>query len=251
VPVTLDGQGGDELFLGYQWYNSAVLRDMLAKGRLLAALRHYLLTSRRSSAGYIRQFIELLYLQTSVLRGLHLGHRGRQWLKRPFLRSQSMLGRLANLRMPVDLLKMQIHQIYSAPLPGLLRYEDRSSMAFAVESRLPMLDYRLVELAISLPWQYKNREGWTKYVLRQAVSELLPQPVVWRRNKFGFFAPQQEWMAMMNGQIGDLLRQDLACSAIVDVGRVRRDFAAGKIGQKVLWRFFNLEHWMRMFSVQI
>jgi asparagine synthase (glutamine-hydrolysing) len=60
-------------------------------------------------------------------------------------------------------------------LPQLLRYEDRNSMAFSIESRVPFLDYRLVEFISSLPSSMKIRHDWTKWVLRQAMAEVLPE----------------------------------------------------------------------------
>src|SRR5947207_6334191 len=71
-------------------------------------------------------------------------------------------------------------------LPALLRYEDRLSMAFSIESRVPFLDHRLVELAFALPDRVKRRAGWSKYGLRRAVDGVLPRSVVWRRDKKGF-----------------------------------------------------------------
>ena len=59
-------------------------------------------------------------------------------------------------------------------LPALLRYEDRLSMAFSIESRVPFLDHRLVELAFALPDQVKRSAGWSKYGLRRALDGLLP-----------------------------------------------------------------------------
>jgi len=74
-----------------------------------------------------------------------------------------------------------------------LRYEDRNSMAFSIESRVPFLDHRFVEFVLSLPDEWKFRNGWSKYVQRRALEGLLPHEVVWRKDKLGFVTPQNEW----------------------------------------------------------
>src|SRR6185437_4774710 len=78
-------------------------------------------------------------------------------------------------------------------LPELLRYEDRSSMAFSIESRVPFLDHPLVEFVLSLLTAYKIHAGWSKFVERRAGDDLVPSEIVWRRDKLGFATPQQTW----------------------------------------------------------
>src|SRR5205085_9557392 len=80
-------------------------------------------------------------------------------------------------------------------LPGLLHVEDRTSMAWGLESRVPLLDYRLVELALRIPAPLKLRELETKRILRRAVADLLPPLVAQRRDKKGFPTPIDRWFA--------------------------------------------------------
>lgn len=79
-------------------------------------------------------------------------------------------------------------------VPSLLRYEDRNSMAWSIESRVPFLDYRLVEFALSLPVEHKLRGGRTKAVLRAGLRGIVPDRVLERRDKMGFVTPQSRWM---------------------------------------------------------
>lgn len=83
-------------------------------------------------------------------------------------------------------------------LPHLLRGEDRNSMAHSIEARVPFTDYRLVDYVFSIPGIYKIRHGWTKWLLRLAVEDILPPDIVWRTDKLGFATPawaskQDEW----------------------------------------------------------
>ena len=79
-------------------------------------------------------------------------------------------------------------------IPQLLRYEDKNSMRWSIESRVPFLDYRLVELAMSLPSGYKIRKGTTKYILRKAMKGLVSDRILERKDKIGFAAPDEDWL---------------------------------------------------------
>jgi len=79
-------------------------------------------------------------------------------------------------------------------LKELLRYADRNSMAHSREVRLPFLSYELVEFIFSLPDNYKLNNGWTKFVLRKAMSPVLPESICWRVDKIGYEPPQKDWM---------------------------------------------------------
>jgi asparagine synthase (glutamine-hydrolysing) len=122
-------------------------------------------------------------------------------------------------------------------------------MAHSVEARLPILDYPLIETALGLPWNLKIHDGWTKYTLRQAVRELLPSEIVWRRNKIGFEAPWRQWMALIDADIRKALGGELASRAVVDPDRLRRSLAGGRLGDALLWKIYNIEQWFRMFNV--
>ena len=79
-------------------------------------------------------------------------------------------------------------------LEDLLRYADRNSMAHSREVRLPFLNHHLVEFLFSLPSQYKIRNGFTKWILRESVKNILPNEIVWRKGKVGYEPPQKKWM---------------------------------------------------------
>jgi asparagine synthase (glutamine-hydrolysing) len=90
-------------------------------------------------------------------------------------------------------------------LTELLRYEDRNSMAFSIESRVPFLDHRLVEFSLNLNSSLKIKGGWTKYILRKALEPVLPPEIAWRRDKLGFVTPQNAWKKEISGTLADYL----------------------------------------------
>jgi asparagine synthase (glutamine-hydrolysing) len=88
-------------------------------------------------------------------------------------------------------------------LEELLRYADRNSMAHGREVRLPFLDHELVEFIFSLPANFKIRNGWTKWLLRETMRDKLPNEIVWRKDKTGFEPPQEQWIK--NDKISELI----------------------------------------------
>jgi asparagine synthase (glutamine-hydrolysing) len=139
-----------------------------------------------------------------------------------------------------------------------LRVDDRASSAFSVESRHPFLDHRIVEFAFSLPATQKIRDGWTKYVMRNAVKGFIPEAIRKKRKKFGTPIPQQRWMRELRRNIRKLFESNkfrergyFNQPAILDVFD---RYCEGKLSRierqsyyNVLWRILNLELWLETF----
>src|SRR5262249_45152518 len=139
-------------------------------------------------------------------------------------------------------------------LPALLRYEDRLSMAFSIESRVPFLDHRLVELAFALPDEVKRRAGWSKYGMRRALDGLLPRSMVGRREKKGFPTPVGTWLRDGRGAAAiDVLRApDRRSRHVFDQtavdGFVREHSSGAADRSWQLWRALSVELWMQAFE---
>jgi asparagine synthase (glutamine-hydrolysing) len=137
-------------------------------------------------------------------------------------------------------------------LHELLMKQDQMSMAASIESRVPFLDYPLVEFAARLPDRLKLRGLTTKYVLRQAMRDMLP-PEILTRKKMGFPVPVGRWLRGAYGSILDeyVLSDRAAARGLFDQGYVRQLVArhrAGVQGQwEQLWALVNLEMWHRIF----
>jgi asparagine synthase (glutamine-hydrolysing) len=140
-------------------------------------------------------------------------------------------------------------------LPALLRYEDRLSMGHSIESRVPFLDHRLVELAFALPDGAKQHGGWSKYAMRRALEGLLPASVVWRRDKKGFPTPVGNWLRDGRGQAAiDVLRdpsrrsRDLfPAQALEPIIQAHVSGQADRSWQ--LWRVLSTELWLQAFDL--
>jgi asparagine synthase (glutamine-hydrolysing) len=127
-------------------------------------------------------------------------------------------------------------------------------MAFSLESRVPFLDHRFVELAFALPDAAKFGHGWSKYGLRQALGGLLPTNVLWRRDKKGFPTPVGRWLRDARGAE--------ALAVLRDPTRRTRDFfpqssldaairahLAGADRSWQLWRALSTELWLDVFHL--
>ena len=140
-------------------------------------------------------------------------------------------------------------------LPAELRFEDRTSMAFSIESRVPFLDYRLVEFIHSLPAHYLLNNGWSKWILRQSMASILPDAICWRRDKMGFQTPEAMWLKAANIYIRDLFSSsNLNSTDYLEpkhiLNKLDSQFEMQGTGDNVLWRWINLELWMQRFDMR-
>ena len=123
-------------------------------------------------------------------------------------------------------------------------------MAFSIESRVPFLDYRIVEFAIALNGKYKIRNQWTKWIIRKACKEYLPKEIARRKNKMGFPAPFDRWLR--EGSSRDEIREIIYAFGgrnIVPEETVDQYYKA-HINREadfssILFRFYSMELWLR------
>jgi len=117
----------------------------------------------------------------------------------------------------------RLHEIRGMFLPRLLKWDDRNSMAFSVESRYPFLDHELIELCLSFAPKTLYRRGWTKYPLRLGLNNHMPLKIRDRRSKFGFETPQDKWFGgALRPELESWLRSDRPVWDYVEREDVRR-----------------------------
>jgi asparagine synthase (glutamine-hydrolysing) len=257
VTVLLDGQGADEVLGGYRPY-SVRIAELLRAGRLLRAVE--LATDARRVAG-VSPASALgkalaVQLPTPVLKRLRSA-RVRQAADasglKPAVEASLMVATGEEDKPYVDQRSLSRHlaRLIDESLPNLLRYEDRNSMAFSIEARVPFLDYRLVEYAFTQAAPLRIHKGWTKWVQRMAVRDLLPKEIVWRRDKVGFETPEVQWLRDGRKQIIDILNADETGSEYLDLATVRRQVPTlldQPGGPARVWRWVNLVTWLRCFA---
>jgi asparagine synthase (glutamine-hydrolysing) len=147
-----------------------------------------------------------------------------------------------------------LRQSFHTSLPQLLRYADRDSMAHSREVRLPLLDRRIAEFALSAPPPFLVGAGQTKRILRDAVRDIVPSAVLARRDKVGFEPPQARWLAepAVTALAADVLLDGTGRgSGLHDPATVEADLRAGGWrDHRGLWRALNAQLWLRSLAAR-
>ena len=184
IKVLLDGQGADEQLAGYRKFILVYLRQLLKARRYARAVKEAFTFFSSPEILKTSRFVDgRRYLFNSVTEVAHL------WPGnfRPVRPAALGLGSSLADRCKADLTQFS--------LPTLLRYEDRNTMAFGVEARVPFVDHTLVEWLATLPADMRLSGGWTKRIMREALVDILPVSVRTRKSKLGFLTPEPKWLA--------------------------------------------------------
>ena len=249
VKVVLNGQGSDEALGGYESFGGIYLLNLLKKMRfkqysigkklledrfkpnidaaikralfyhLPQKIQHYVRGKERIGMGYLNK--EFDFSANPPKRG------GRNF------RSHGLLS-------------------FKYGLYDLLRYEDRNSMAFSIESRVPFLDHKVVELALAMKEGEKMFEGWSKYPIRNMINKKLPDEIVWRKGKKGFATPMEQWKKeifpvitkyISEANLPDLLNKEYILKST-------KEELKNPSHLSEFWRMFSFLKWVEAFKVE-
>ncbi len=241
VTVVIDGQGADEMMAGYIPYYFVYLRQLL-KQRKYGVFIKELFSS-----------IDILYIYIIMKIQGGLGKRHAADVIRMI--NPVYISKYTEEKVDIihDNLKLRlIHDIFYNSIPSLLRYEDRNSMKYSVEGRVPFLDFRLLRYLFSMPDTAIINNGWNKRILRDAVKSMLPARIARRRSKIGFTNPEYDWFMRMKNKIYAIYLSDSFASRPyfnqTEVLKAFNEFVEGKTDDTlVFWRVLNIELWLRIF----
>lgn len=275
VKVALGGQGGDELFGGYHRYfltlsdisahrsqpadmkNLSRLGSLRNKGRMVWQYVQYngwintlrkivnkLLTKRQRASSFEESWF--INSRSNDFSNPVFSQELRELLDEQTLRSRFLqYVKRTSATHPLD--KMLYHDIKTY-LPGLLQVEDRTSMSHSLESRVPLLDYRLVEFAASIPADLKVKGMEAKYIFKQAIKGLIPDKVWKRTDKKGFPTPIPIWFKKNPSFARDILLTKQAISrGLFDFKHVEKLIQHPDQNSWLLWSLLNVEMWFKIF----
>jgi len=241
VTVLLDGQGADEMLAGYLPYYFVYLNQLKQEHK-------YWLLSKEII------FSLDIIVKYSLIKLKH-SFGSKNQLSINSLLNSNFVNKYQNEKYIVEkqnLKKRLIEDIFHNSLPSLLRYEDKNTMRFSIEGRVPYLDFRILNFIFSLNDEPIIKNGWNKYILRSAMIDLLPDSITKRRNKIGFTTPEYEWFRNNLDRIYEIIlspsfgkrhyfNQEEAIKFL-------HSFTKGETDDTLLiWRLINLELWLREF----
>jgi len=253
IKVLLNGQGADELF-GYNYMAAFYFYELLIKFKLIKAIREIYLFNKKQI--YHNKFTFTLlaslfmpeYLknktfgtfQPIINKDFYNKYKTRSNVLSSFFNTKSFAVSVKN------------HLLYK--LQHLLRVEDKNSMTFSVEARVPFLEHNLVELSYNIPSEYKIKNGETKYILKQAMKHSLPEPIYKRTDKIGYETPMDKWFREKDfiNYIDDMLNSpEQPMYNYLNIDYVKNKWNKHKANiennGQIIWKYVYLTQWYNVF----
>jgi asparagine synthase (glutamine-hydrolysing) len=262
IIVTLDGQGADELFAGYNGYPSRRLSSLLHSKEPIKALNFFKAWLREpgriSSHTLLKIFEDIsgLSLMTSLRKNPYrnairdIGPKISK-ISSDNRRNNSFTSDRNPLRSLVSQLRADLS---GGGLQPLLRHGDRNSMHWSIESRVPFLTTQLAQRVLTFPEHYLvTNSGVTKAVFREAMKGIVPDEILNRKDKIGFIAPERDFLSEIN--VKDWLPDSLTEQApFIKIDKLRElvsnDIKNRPRGLSRVWRSINLARWLLATGVE-
>ncbi len=263
LTVMLDGQGADEQLAGYTDFYTVLFVDALKKFKFKCLKREIdaYIKIRANSEKYISSRDVIL----SAVREWLMPHSLHKFIKRVYLE------RIQKIPFDKEIIRRTLKNEFIYPqgnprdfikayvekeLLQLLHRGDRNSMAFSIETRMPFLDYKLVDALYEMPFEYKIKDGYSKAVLRDGLKDILPEKVRMRVSKFGFVTPEDKWIKNNSEVFRNELIQALEVyKELFDTEKVLKwyDLNSSSIqrGNFLIWRIIDSARWAKIFNVTV
>jgi asparagine synthase (glutamine-hydrolysing) len=253
VRVLLDGQGADEVLGGYTPF-TVFLSELISQRKWVRAYREASAIKDKTGRAILPMLAHAAYhsfprgFRTTVVRLRKDGRAETVLLKPELARQLCEEKTIAIDQDGPDTLSRHLWASVKHSLPDLLRYEDRNSMAFSLESRVPFLDHRLVSYAFGEAARWRINQGWTKWILRRAMERIVPSQVVWRTDKVGFGTPMADWVSEWIRCEPEYIGERSFITAYLDLQNLRALTSHPDLSQNfhLLWRCIALEAWLRV-----
>lgn len=261
VKVMLDGQGADELLGGYVKHRAAMLSGLIRRGRFGDAKRLVLASSPSGSwmGEMVRAAARSLHpWMQAIMRRLTRGDTTPSWVNARWFARHGVRKIDSSVRSGKPSLRQELYRtLTETSLPMLLHYEDRNSMAFSIESRVPFLTPAIASFVLSLPEDYLiGLDGTSKHVFRQAMRGIVPDQILDRRDKVGFPTPERDWLNAQGPFVERTLNSETAGSiGALNMNEILREWENMVQGRQQMdfrvWRWLNVILWSQRYAVGV
>ncbi len=256
--VTISGEGGDEV-LGVYGNYAPFIAELAKKGKIKHAFSELWAIGKIRSKNLFFRFAKMAKVMLDAISGswdnnqfvdIYKGKKGNHEERNPRYRIKKEKG----LKSGRKLRDFNILLLKFTSLPMLLQYEDRTSMNYSVEGRVPYLDHRVVEFVMRLPLEYKIKKGKIKNVLRESMKDLLPPEIYNRDSKMGFAVPQNPWA---EEDLRESFRMRVLRAArrhsIFDEKEIKKLLDKDKSPRTVslFWRIIFFDMWAEQYKIKL
>lgn len=251
MKVILDGQGADEALSGYEYIPGLYYKTLLTHFRWITLAKELIRYVRLHRSVRHIKYMLFFMLPSKMRTKVRVAQRA--YINPDFVaRHQNSV--IADKLYGANTMQEMLIGHFEYKLEHLLKWGDRSSMAFSMETRQPFLDKDLVEYSLKIEDGAKIHNGYTKYILREVMQGIMPEPVRKRVDKKGFSVPQDEWFRTEKFQqlVMDILQSErFAKRGYVipeEAMKLYKQHLSGEINiSKDIWKWINLELWFREF----
>lgn len=253
VKVTIDGQGADELFAGYEKFYTSFMLNAFNKGSLGTIINGFTNPSNdfaKKGAVLFSPFRSLAEkvvsprLASQIYKSKHSEY---SFINKDFWDHYSERISLLHNKVGINLNEILFNDYHGNTLKTMLRVGDRNSMHFGIETRVPFCDdYRIEEFAFKVPASYKVKDNYSKFLLRQTAQKYLTNEICYRKDKKGFSIPEKRWLLEIDTNI--LPYFDLSLSPYINIDLVKKEWSRalkGAANTSRLWRLLCFAVWMK------
>jgi asparagine synthase (glutamine-hydrolysing) len=256
VTVLLDGQGADEVITGYSHYFDIYFNELY---------KNYPDRFQEELVAYVKNINPQYQFELNAPASKNIKSKTKELvypiyskLVKPFMPVRKNHDGLLDPDYGYQAFKNGGHQYYNydsglnnglyhdakmGKMEVLLRYGDKNSMAHSREVRLPFLNHELAEFIFSLPPWFKIHQGWSKFILRESLKDILPEKIAWRKDKIGYQTPQERWL--VKDKFQDLIKDSVEILENANIlNRKKKESIAGKE-----WQILNTAGIIKTFKL--